>query len=340
MFAVARQCIFPFRKNIPERLLLSRSIVRNSSTFFVVDWIQQSFLQAHQHYNIPWWVVFPVGTLGMRLILFPLVRQQMIEAMSLRKVIPEVNMLSSLYKKKVASLSQKEPSSVYTSGLRVSHLMSATGSFLRGVKSTLVLHDVSVVRLMTPMVVNFSLFVTFVYSIRTLILQNSARYGAGGHAAASAAGDTDTGTNSVPLWDTNKLMLENVLDGNVTVLPTGLDTGGLFWFTDLTQCDPTYILPVCSIGLSYLGINIAFRNTDKVQSAGSTNTVALSKLPGPMLFFQEFALSALLLAVPFVSQLPAGVFLYWTTNSCFSISQSLLLRNEQFRKLIKVLPNK
>jgi hypothetical protein len=45
---------------------------------------------------------------------------------------------------------------------------------------------------------------------------------------------------------------------------------------------------------------------------------------------------ALLLAVPFVSQLPAGVFLYWTTNSCFSISQSLLLRNPRFRKLIKV----
>jgi len=301
--------------------------MRQSSTFFLVDWIQQSFLHVHQQYDIPWWVAFPVGTVGMRLMLFPLVRKQIKEAASLRKVIPEVNMLTQLYKKKVNALSEKDAEG------KGGRLMTATGAFLRGMKSTLVLHDVSLVRLLSPLVANFSMFVTFVYSIRTLILKNSARYGGG-----SAASPVDGGTPTSAAWDSSRLVLENPLAvPPVEPLPTGLETGGLFWFTDLTQCDPTYVLPVCSVGLSYLGINIAFRNTDKIQPGGSTNKVALSKLPGPMLFFQEFALTALLVAIPFVSQLPAGVFLYWTTNSCFSISQSLLLRNERFRQLIKVV---
>jgi hypothetical protein len=300
--------------------------VCHSSTFFVVEWIQQSFLHVHQQYDIPWWVVFPVGTVSMRLMLLPLVRKQMMEAKSLRRVIPEVNMLTQLYKKKISAFPDGE------SGVdKASRIKTVTGAYLRGVKSTLVLHDVSLIRLLSPIVVNFSLFVTFVYSIRTLILKNSARYGGGAPLAA------DSNASAPVVWDSSKLVLENPLSMPTPVpLPTGLDTGGLFWFTDLTQCDPTYVLPVCSIGLSYLGINIAFSNTDKIQAASSTNTVALSKLPGPMLFLQEFALTALLLAVPFVSQLPAGVFLYWTTNSCFSISQSLLLRNPRFRKLIKV----
>ena len=100
----------------------------------------------------------------------------------------------------------------------------------------------------------------------------------------------------------------------------GFDDGGLLWFMDLTMKDNTFILPFLAITLSYTALDIAFSN-------------------GKGKFFiytKDFCQCITLLSIPFVIQLPSGIFFYWIPSSMFAITQSLLLRNPNFQKLINI----
>ena len=259
---------------------LKISFKRKFSGFAVVDLIQSTLVQVHNN-GLPWWLVFGNCTVGFRLLLFPLVRKQIVESSLLKNAIPEINILTMMFKNKLSSTEKVDK-------------LQLTSAYIDGIRATLTLHDIYPSRIFAPIALNFSVFVTFVYSIRSFIMEGS------------------------------------LTDGNIH---SSLENGGLFWFQNLTQCDGTFVLPCLSIGLSYCGIIYAF----KAQApAAGTALNAAAALPGPMLFMKEAVLTSLLLSLPVVASLPAGVFMYWIPNSCYSMLQTYLLRNQSFRKLIRV----
>jgi len=86
----------------------------------------------------------------------------------------------------------------------------------------------------------------------------------------------------------------------------GMTSGGISWFQDLTALDTTYILPVTAMGLTYLTIE---------QGWGFSPTI------------RNILQSAVIISSPFVlSQLPAGVFMYWIPSSMFGLAQSATIR--------------
>ena len=313
-----------------RRCLSALQYTRASSSFIVVDTIQNSLVQLHDA-GVPWWAVFGNCTVAFRLLLFPLVRQQIVESSVLKNAIPEINTLTMMYKNKLSAIQSNSlpeqdqendnGAKVHSdqendNGAKVHSRSELTLVYLKAVRAALTVHDISLLRMFTPIALNFSLFVSFVYSIRSFIIEHS-----------------------IQKMEPMNSALEF---GSIDTVRTGLETGGFFWFENLTQCDPTYVLPCMSIGLSYLGISIAFNNTDTPSTRTSqniqntVNTVQVSSLPGPMVVIREGILTCLLLSIPFISTLPAGVFMYWLPNSIFSISQTLILRNPTVRKVLNI----
>ena len=100
------------------------------------------------------------------------------------------------------------------------------------------------------------------------------------------------------------------------VLP-GFSTGGMLWFSDLTQCDPYYILPLTS-GLLFL----------VATSTGAETGVAMA---GPMKKLFRF----MALGMVFVfSNFAATLQFYVVTNSMMSLIISRLLRLPQVKRLL------
>lgn len=102
-----------------------------------------------------------------------------------------------------------------------------------------------------------------------------------------------------------------------------LKTGGAMWFTDLTVADETMILPIATLSLAYLSIQIAGSKT--------------SESPGKFVPWLLDSVSLLLIASgPFVMILPQGVFMYWLTSSSLGMIQSAMLRNPAIRAALRI----
>ncbi|KAJ2383031.1 hypothetical protein H4S02_005477 [Coemansia sp. RSA 2611] len=99
---------------------------------------------------------------------------------------------------------------------------------------------------------------------------------------------------------------------------TGMNTGGLLWFTDLASADPTYILPV----LSGLGMVATMELQSRLNAA-----VPVSK---EMRWGMRVAGLSM---VFFVSNLPTCVFVFWMANNVFSLGQILLFNSKTFCRL-------
>jgi membrane protein insertase Oxa1/YidC/SpoIIIJ len=102
--------------------------------------------------------------------------------------------------------------------------------------------------------------------------------------------------------------------------------GGTLWFTDLASSDPTFALPFAALGLSYLGLELAFGRLEKPVGVGP--------------FLKDFSQCMIILSTPFVVTLPAGVFCYWIPSSLFAIAQSQLLKSAYGQNLLKIPPMK
>lgn len=97
--------------------------------------------------------------------------------------------------------------------------------------------------------------------------------------------------------------------------------GGMLWFVDLSSRDTTFALPLAALGLSYTAMELGFGSANKSEAS---------------LLFKDILQSILVLSVPVVSMLPAGVFCYWIPSSIFAIAQSQLIKGPYAQKLLNL----
>jgi len=109
-----------------------------------------------------------------------------------------------------------------------------------------------------------------------------------------------------------------ISSGNIDLL-----NQGTLWFTDLGSKDSTMALPLVAVGTSYAALELSFGRSQQ-QSMGQG--------------FREVFQTMLVFSVPFIVQLPAGVFMYWIPSSIFGITQSAALRTTFVRSIMDLKP--
>uniref|UniRef100_A0A670ZQC9 Membrane insertase YidC/Oxa/ALB C-terminal domain-containing protein n=1 Tax=Pseudonaja textilis TaxID=8673 RepID=A0A670ZQC9_PSETE len=93
-----------------------------------------------------------------------------------------------------------------------------------------------------------------------------------------------------------------------------MQTGGLWWFTDLTAPDPYYILPVMVSVTMWIVTEVRFGQFE----TGPPN-------PNLDLMKKVFRVMPVVF-LPFIISFPTAIFTYWLTSNLFSIMQILLFR--------------
>ncbi|XP_055687599.1 mitochondrial inner membrane protein OXA1L [Lutzomyia longipalpis] len=100
--------------------------------------------------------------------------------------------------------------------------------------------------------------------------------------------------------------------------------GGLFWFTDLTVCDPFYLLPILTSATMYLTIEMG---TDA------------AKLSSQNMQTMRYVLRALpLVILPFTVNFPAAILTYWACSNFISLVQVGFLRIPRVRNYFRIDP--
>ncbi|KAG7363577.1 60Kd inner membrane domain containing protein [Nitzschia inconspicua] len=107
------------------------------------------------------------------------------------------------------------------------------------------------------------------------------------------------------------------------LFPEQLSTGGLFWFTDLTIPDPTYILPL-ACGISFFA----------TIEAGKDQMLDSNPDYGPAIVNAFRAMS--LVMVPVITTFPSAMLCYWVPNNFITLIQSVALRNDFVKKQLGI----
>jgi YidC/Oxa1 family membrane protein insertase len=210
-----------------------------------------------------------MSTVFARLALLPLVRTQVISSQKLALAMPEISFLYQLLIKRLKSKRITE----------TQERMRIISVFFHGVDACFRLYDVSYKEMFAYPIVNIGVFMTFIYSVRSMITHSD-----------------------------NYDLLE----------------GGVLWFVDLSSKDPTFLLPLGALSLSYLAMELGFGKNQK----------------GAGMLFKDGLQSLVLLSVPFVTTLPAGVFCYWIPSSLFAIAQSQVIKGPYAQTLLGIPPPK
>ncbi|CAK9204288.1 unnamed protein product [Sphagnum troendelagicum] len=104
----------------------------------------------------------------------------------------------------------------------------------------------------------------------------------------------------------------------------GFDCGGILWFTDLTvpvQGALGALFPTLVAVTYFINLQISFKGIEKQK--GMMGTL--------MKFYKWWLEAATIPAFIFGFYLPQGVFMYWLTNNCCSLAQTIALRQPQVR---------
>ncbi|KAM4853395.1 mitochondrial inner membrane protein OXA1L [Thomomys bottae] len=100
-----------------------------------------------------------------------------------------------------------------------------------------------------------------------------------------------------------------------------LQTGGLFWFQDLTISDPTYVLPLVVTATMWavleLGAETGMQSSDIRWMRNIVRAMPLAVLPITIHF-------------------PSAVFVYWLSSNVFSLAQVSCLRIPAVRTVLKI----
>ncbi|XP_059363366.1 mitochondrial inner membrane protein OXA1L-like [Carassius carassius] len=96
-----------------------------------------------------------------------------------------------------------------------------------------------------------------------------------------------------------------------------LQTGGVWWFTDLTAADPFYILPIAVTGTMFAILELGAES-----GVDNPNLRAMKTVFRIMPF----------VILPMTISFPTAVFTYWMTSNLFSLGQVALLRHPVVRE--------
>lgn len=252
-----------------DNFKFTRLGVRSLSTeslFTIPHIIQTAIIGLQSTTGAPWWATIAVSTIFARLSLVPLVRTQVIASQKLGVAMPELRFLNQLLQRRMKRI----PLSNSEERMRILSV------FFQGVNACFKIHDVSKIHVIAYPLLNMTLFMTFVFSVRDLILH----------------------TNNYELME-----------------------GGMLWFVELAEKDPTLVLPFTALSLSYLALELGFGRVKDLQWAS---------------YLKDGCQSLVVLSVPFVVTLPAGVFCYWIPSSLFAIAQSLVLKSPYAQSMLGI----
>ncbi|XP_077170186.1 mitochondrial inner membrane protein OXA1L [Paroedura picta] len=100
-----------------------------------------------------------------------------------------------------------------------------------------------------------------------------------------------------------------------------MQTGGLWWFADLTVADPYYILPLSATVTMWAVLELG----------------AESGVSNPNLRVMKTVLRVMPLAIlPLTISFPAAIFTYWLTSNLFSLGQVMLLKVPSVRTYLRI----
>ncbi|XP_016398631.1 mitochondrial inner membrane protein OXA1L-like [Sinocyclocheilus rhinocerous] len=100
-----------------------------------------------------------------------------------------------------------------------------------------------------------------------------------------------------------------------------LQTGGLWWFTDLTAADPFYILPIAVTSTMFAILELGAES-----GVDNPNMRAMKTVFRIMPF----------VILPMTINFPTAVFTYWMTSNLFSLGQVALLRHPVVRQKLRI----
>lgn len=100
-----------------------------------------------------------------------------------------------------------------------------------------------------------------------------------------------------------------------------LQTGGLWWFQDLTVSDPTYVLPLVVTATMWAVLEL-----------GAETGVQSSDLQ----WMRNVIRVMPLIALPITMHFPTAVFIYWLSSNLFSLGQVSCLRIPAVRTVLKI----
>ncbi|XP_042615585.1 mitochondrial inner membrane protein OXA1L-like [Cyprinus carpio] len=100
-----------------------------------------------------------------------------------------------------------------------------------------------------------------------------------------------------------------------------LQTGGLWWFTDLTAADPFYILPIAVTGTMFAILELG------AESGVDNPNLRVMKTVFRIMPF---------VILPMTISFPTAVFTYWMTSNLFSLGQVALLRHPVVREKLRI----
>ncbi|XP_031831457.1 mitochondrial inner membrane protein OXA1L-like [Nomia melanderi] len=101
-----------------------------------------------------------------------------------------------------------------------------------------------------------------------------------------------------------------------------LKEGGLWWFADLTTCDPYYVLPILTCATMYISIEY-----NLILTANMSTMVKYFLRAMPVVLF------------PFLMKWPGAILCYWLSTNVFSLLQSRLLKVGPVREYFKIPAN-
>ncbi|XP_050429554.1 cytochrome c oxidase assembly protein COX18, mitochondrial isoform X2 [Adelges cooleyi] len=132
----------------------------------------------------------------------------------------------------------------------------------------------------------------------------------------------------LPLWICMSIAIRNLTlmlppSNDALIRFTELTEGGILWFTNLTDIDPTMCLPLilCLSNLLIIQIQTHARNKELTRKQAIVTNI-----------FRSITLFML----PISYFLPSGVSLYWTTSSIYGLSQNVILLSPQLRKWLGI----
>jgi YidC/Oxa1 family membrane protein insertase len=213
-----------------------------------LDWLLSN---VHMATGLPWWQSIMLTTVGIRVVMMPLMWMQIRNTHALSAARPEIERLLERLKEEQARGNQ-----------------AATQDYQKQVMGVWAKHKAHPLKSVVGMVVQAPLFIGFFSALRGL-------------AAAK-----------VP----------------------SLAEGGALWFTDLTVADPTYALPVIASATFLLTVEAGAADGMEGQP---------EKMKKRM---KNIMRGVAVVIVPFTLNLPAAVFMYWTTSNAFSLAQTMLLK--------------